>query len=41
MHHLDHALGYAERLIGIKAGRIVLDDVSASQDIAQLRELYA
>lgn len=40
-HHLDHALGYAERLIGIKAGRIVLDDVSASQDIAQLRELYA
>lgn len=40
-HHLDHALAYAERLIGLRAGRMVLDCASSSQDIAQLRELYA
>ncbi|HRL20824.1 MAG TPA: ATP-binding cassette domain-containing protein [Alcaligenes sp.] len=40
-HHLEHALNYADRVIGLKDQRLSLDAPSNDLDIAQLRSMYA
>ncbi|MCB0328287.1 MAG: phosphonate ABC transporter ATP-binding protein [Bdellovibrionales bacterium] len=39
-HHLEHALQYADRIVGLVKGKIVLDKPSAELDIQSLREFY-
>lgn len=39
-HNLQHALAYAERLLGLRAGAIALDSPSKTQNLASLRQLY-
>lgn len=40
-HHLEHALRYADRVLGLQGGRLVLDAPAANQSIAGLRGMYA
>ena len=40
MHHVDLALKYADRVIGIKAGEIVYDGPSKNVDSAVLKQIY-
>jgi len=40
MHHVDLALKYASRIIGIKDGRVVFDGPSAAISEAKLVEIY-
>lgn len=40
MHHVDLALKYARRVIGIRAGEIVFDGPSTDINEARLREIY-
>jgi phosphonate transport system ATP-binding protein len=40
MHDRTLAIGYADRLVGIKGGRIVLDERSAGMTPADLDDLY-
>lgn len=40
-HHLDHALAYTDRILGLRAGRLDLDAPAASETISGLRGLYA
>lgn len=40
IHHVDLALKYCDRVIGIKAGEIVYDGPSANVDSAILKEIY-
>ena len=39
-HHLDHALRYAERVIGLAGGRLQLDAPAATLAPGSLRGLY-
>lgn len=39
-HHLDHALAYADRVIGLHGGRLALDARAADLTQADLRGLY-
>lgn len=39
-HDLAQAIAFADRVIALRSGRIVLDAPSASLDVAQLRALY-
>jgi len=39
-HDLAHAVAFADRVIALRAGRIVLDAPAATLDVAQLRALY-
>jgi phosphonate transport system ATP-binding protein len=39
-HNLEHALRYADRIIGLRDGRVEIDSPSHSENIATLRELY-
>ena len=39
-HNVEHTLGYADRLIGMKAGQMVLDRESAHCRVAELEPLY-
>ena len=39
-HHLDHARRYADRIVGLDAGRIVIDTPADTAEVAQLRTLY-
>jgi phosphonate transport system ATP-binding protein len=39
-HNLDHALRYADRIIGLRDGRLELDSPAKTENIATLRELY-
>jgi phosphonate transport system ATP-binding protein len=39
-HQLDHALTYADRVIGLRDRGIALDATTASQSIPALRDLY-
>lgn len=39
-HNLDHALRYADRIIGLRDGRLELDGPAKAENIASLRELY-
>ena len=41
IHHVELALEYADRIIGIRAGRIVYDGPSANVDQAVLDTIYA
>ena len=40
-HHLEHALRYADRVIALDRGKIVLDEASADLTTRDLRRLYA
>lgn len=40
IHHVDLALKYADRVVGIKAGEIVYDGPSDKVDAAVLKEIY-
>ncbi len=39
-HHLDHALAYSDRIIGLRGGGVALDRPTAGATAAELRELY-
>jgi phosphonate transport system ATP-binding protein len=39
-HNLDHALRYADRIIGLRDGRVELDTPSKTENLTTLRELY-
>ncbi len=39
-HNLDHALSYADRIIGLRDGKFELDAPAKSENIESLRELY-
>jgi phosphonate transport system ATP-binding protein len=39
-HNLQHALAYADRLLGLRRGVLALDGPSKSQDASTLRQLY-
>ena len=39
-HHLDHAVTYADRVIGLRGGRVHLNGPARSQNVDRLRQLY-
>lgn len=39
-HHLDHAVTYADRLIGLRGGRVELDGPARGHTPEDLREIY-
>ncbi|WP_119459004.1 ATP-binding cassette domain-containing protein [Rhodospirillaceae bacterium SYSU D60014] len=39
-HDLRHAVDYADRIVGLRAGRVELDGPARAQDFAGLREIY-
>jgi phosphonate transport system ATP-binding protein len=39
-HDLEHALNYSDRLIGLKNGSLILDQVSQSLSTAELNDIY-
>jgi phosphonate transport system ATP-binding protein len=39
-HHLEHALHYADRVLGLRDGRLDLDATSAGESLESLRSLY-
>lgn len=39
-HHLDHAVHYADRVLGLRGGRLDLDAPVAMESVATLRTLY-
>ena len=39
-HHLDHAVSYADRIVGLRGGRVELNGPARSQDLDRLRHLY-
>jgi phosphonate transport system ATP-binding protein len=39
-HHLQHALRYADRIIGLRAGHVALDAPATQLSLEQLRDLY-
>jgi phosphonate transport system ATP-binding protein len=39
-HHLDHALHYADRVLGLRGGRLDLDAPTANENTESLRSLY-
>ncbi|PYF42199.1 phosphonate ABC transporter ATP-binding protein [Metamycoplasma alkalescens] len=40
LHHVDLALQYADRIIGVKKGKIVFDDSWDKVNLEQLKEIY-
>ena len=40
-HHVSHALGYADRVVGLRAGRVELDAPTASIDAGTVHALYS
>jgi phosphonate transport system ATP-binding protein len=40
-HHLDHALNYADRVIGLQQGNLQLDSAAIRLNAHQLRGMYA
>ncbi|ENY68643.1 Phosphonate ABC transporter, ATP-binding protein [Metamycoplasma auris 15026] len=40
LHHVDLALQYADRIIGVRKGKIVFDDSWDKVDLAKLKEIY-
>jgi phosphonate transport system ATP-binding protein len=40
-HNLRHALEYADRVVGLRGGRVELDAPASGQDLAGLRDIYA
>lgn len=39
-HHLEHALHYADRILGLRDGRLDLDAASHGENLESLRSLY-
>lgn len=40
-HHIEHALGYADRVLGLRDGALKLDAPAGALDAAEIRSLYA
>lgn len=40
-HHVSHALGYSDRIVGLRAGRIVLDAPTGSIEAGTVHALYS
>lgn len=40
-HHLEHAMNYADRVLGLRGGKLDLDASVATESVASLRTLYA
>jgi phosphonate transport system ATP-binding protein len=40
-HHLEHAVRYADRVVGLQDGRLALDAPANDLDMRQLRSMYA
>jgi phosphonate transport system ATP-binding protein len=40
-HHVEHALHYADRILGLRSSELQLDSPSHSESTASLREFYA
>jgi phosphonate transport system ATP-binding protein len=40
-HNLEHALRYADRILGLRSGGLALDTSAQSESMTSLRELYA
>ncbi|WP_374639504.1 phosphonate ABC transporter ATP-binding protein [Hydrogenophaga sp.] len=39
-HHLEHAVHYADRIIGLQGGKLALDAPAKDLDVQQLRSMY-
>lgn len=39
-HHLEHAIRYSDRIIGLREGHLQLDTISSPVDIDKLRRIY-
>lgn len=39
-HHLEHAVRYADRVIGLQAGGLAIDELAGALDVQQLRSMY-
>jgi len=39
-HHLEHAVRYADRVIGLQAGKLALDAPASDLEVQQLRSMY-
>ncbi|MCI5065297.1 phosphonate ABC transporter ATP-binding protein [bacterium] len=39
-HHLEHALNYADRIVGLSSGRIIFDKRSDQTSLEELRSFY-
>jgi phosphonate transport system ATP-binding protein len=39
-HRLEHAMTYADRIVGIAGGRVALDRPARAADAAQLRDFF-
>jgi phosphonate transport system ATP-binding protein len=39
-HHMDHAIGFADRIIGLRAGAVVLDQAAAAARPAELERFF-
>ena len=39
-HHVEHALHYADRILGLRSKQLQLDSASHSQSTTSLREFY-
>ncbi len=40
-HNLEHAVTYADRIVGLREGKVALDDAACSCEFESLRTLYA
>lgn len=40
-HHLEHAVRYSDRVIGLRQGQVEIDRPALYQDIHELRQIYA
>lgn len=40
-HHIEHALHYADRIIGVREQRLMLDSASSTETLTSLRGFYA
>ena len=39
-HHLEHAIGYSDRILGLRGGVVALDGASNGQNVNSLRGIY-
>ncbi|MOA54228.1 Energy-coupling factor transporter ATP-binding protein EcfA2 [compost metagenome] len=40
-HHIEHALNYADRILGVRERTLMLDSTSGSESLTSLRGFYA
>ena len=39
-HHLNHAVGYSDRVLGLRGGGVAIDAPADTLDVDELREIY-